>query len=362
MSEVILAINPGSTSTKISVYEGEREAWVKSIPHSTDELERFDCIFDQLPMRKALIMRELEQRNVGLNQLSAVVARGGLLPPVKSGAYHVNPAMIDQLRYRPRNEHASNLGAPLAYDIASAAHVPSFVYDPVTVDEMIPVARITGLKEVSRVGMGHNLNMRATAIRWCKDQNRQYDASNIIVAHLGGGITLSLHSRGRIIDMISDDEGPFSPERAGGLPYFQLIDIIMDEKHDKKSIMKKVKRNGGFMSHFGQTNMMTIEQMVKDGDQQAKLVCEALALNVGKNIAKLAVTVNGQVDVILLTGGIAHSKMITDWIMERVRFLASIAIYPGENEMKSLALGALRVIRGQEQAHQFKMKEDEIKV
>lgn len=360
MSEMILVINPGSTSTKIAVYEGEKETWVQSIRHETDEIEQFDAIFDQLQMRKDLIMQELERRGNDVQQMVAVVARGGLLPPVQSGAYYVNQAMIDQLRYRPRNEHASNLGAALAYDIASNAGVPSFVYDPVTVDEMIPITRVTGLKEVRRVGMGHNLNMRAMAIRWCEDANKKYAESNIIVAHLGGGITLSLHSMGRIIDMISDDEGPFSPERAGGLPYFQLIDLIMNGKHDKKSIMKKVKRAGGFMSHFGTTDMNDIEDRVISGDERAKLVYEALALNVGKNIAKLAVTVNGKVEGIVLTGGIAHSKMLTDWIAGRVGFIAPVVVYPGENEIKSLALGALRVMRGQETAREFVAEEVEV--
>lgn len=353
MSEMILVINPGSTSTKIAMYEGEKEIWVHSIGHSQDELNKYDCIFDQLQMRKDTIMQELNARGDDLDKLAAVVARGGLLPPVKSGAYYVNQAMIDQLRYRPRNEHASNLGAALAYDIASIADVPSFVYDPVTVDEMIPITRVTGLKEIKRVGMGHNLNMRATAIRWCEETNNKYNERNIVVAHLGGGITLSLHSKGRIIDMISDDEGPFSPERAGGLPYFQLVDLIMKEKHDKKSIMKKVKRNGGFMAHFGTTDMNKIEEMVKEGDERARLYYEALALNVGKNIAKLAVTVSGKVDSIVLTGGIARSSMLTDWIKNRVCFIAPVVVYPGEDEIKSLAFGALRVIRGQETAHHF---------
>lgn len=353
MSYNILAINPGSTSTKVAYYQDDTAIWVKSVEHDQESLAPYKTIYDQYEMRKQLVLDLMAGQGSSLDTLSAVVGRGGLLPPVKSGAYRVNPEMLDTLRYRPVNEHASNLGAVIAWSIAEPLGIPSFIYDPVTVDEMEDIAHITGLTEMRRVGMGHNLNMRAAAIKFARAQEKPYDQLNILVAHLGGGITLSLHSQGRIIDMISDDEGPFSPERAGGLPGFQVIKMATSGEFDYKSMMKKVQRQGGLMAYFGTADTRKVEAMIQDGDGHARLILEAMAHNVAKNIGKLAVVVRGQVDSIVLTGGIAHSKMITDWIIERVSFIAPVTVLAGENEMESLALGTLRVLRGEEHPHIF---------
>ena len=353
MSYNILAINPGSTSTKIACYRDETQIWVKSIEHDTQSLAPFANIYDQYEMRKQLVLDTMAAQGSPIETLSAVVGRGGLLPPVKSGAYRVNQEMMDTLRYRPVNEHASNLGAVLAWSIAEPLGIPSFIYDPVTVDEMQDIAHITGLREMRRIGQGHNLNMRAAAIKYAGINGKPYQELNILVAHLGGGITLSLHSKGRIIDMISDDEGPFSPERAGGLPGFQLIRMATSGEYDYRSMMKKVQRQGGLMAYFGTSDTRVVEEKIKAGDDQARLVLEAMAEAVAKNIGKLAVVVRGQIDGIVLTGGIAHSKMITGWISERVSFIAPVTVLPGENEMESLALGTLRVLRGAEQARTF---------
>jgi butyrate kinase len=353
MSYNILAINPGSTSTKIAYYLDDKPVWVKSIEHDADSLARFKTIYDQYEMRKQLVLDTMAEQGSPLETLSAVVGRGGLLPPVKSGAYRVTPDMLDTLRDRPVNEHASNLGAVLAYSIAEPLGLPSFIYDPVTVDEMEDIAHITGLKEMRRIGQGHNLNMRAAAIKFAGQCGKPYNELNILVAHLGGGITLSLHSNGRIIDMISDDEGPFSPERAGGLPGFQVIKMATSGDYDYKAMMKKVQRQGGLMAYFGTSDTRVVEEKINAGDDYARLILEAMAHNVAKNIGKLAVVVRGKVAGIVLTGGIAHSKMITGWITERVSFIAPVTILPGENEMESLALGTLRVLRGDEQAHTF---------
>ncbi len=353
MSYNILAINPGSTSTKIAYYQDETQVWVESIEHDQASLAPFKNIYDQYEMRKQLVLDTMTAKGSPLETLSAVVGRGGLLPPVKSGAYRVNPDMMDTLRYRPVNEHASNLGAVLAFSIAEPLGLPSFIYDPVTVDEMEPIAHITGLVEMRRIGQGHNLNMRAAAIKYAKQAGQSYTKLNILVAHLGGGITLSLHSNGRIIDMISDDEGPFSPERAGGLPGFQLIKMATSGEYDYKAMMKKVQRQGGLTAYFGTSDTRVVEEKIAAGDEQARLVLEAMAHNVAKNIGKLAVVTCGKIDAIVLTGGIAHSKKITGWISERVSFIAPVTVLPGENEMESLALGTLRVLRGEEQAHTF---------
>lgn len=356
MSFNILAINPGSTSTKIAYYQDETQVWVKSIEHDQASLAPFKAIYDQYEMRKQLVLDTMAEQGSPMDTLSAVVGRGGLLPPVKSGAYRVNPEMLDTLRYRPVNEHASNLGAVLAYSIAEPLGIPSFIYDPVTVDEMADIAHVTGLKEMRRIGQGHNLNMRAAAIKFASQTGKPYNELNILVAHLGGGITLSLHSKGRIIDMISDDEGSFSPERAGGLPGFQLIKMATSGEYDYKSMMKKVQRQGGLMAYFGTSDTRIVEDKITAGDDYARLILEAMAEGVAKNIGKLAVVVRGQVDGIVLTGGIARSKMITGWIAERVSFIAPVTVLPGENEMESLALGTLRVLRGEEKANTFALQ------
>lgn len=355
----ILAINPGSTSTKIAFYKNQDMIWTQSIEHTQEQLAGFANIFDQFELRRDLVLSVMEEQGTKLSELSAVVGRGGLLPPVKSGAYLVNDVMIDTLRYRPVNEHASNLGAKLADAIAKPLNIPAYIYDPVTVDELEPIAKITGLKEMKRIGQGHNLNMRAAAIKYAATSDKPYNKLNLIVAHLGGGITLSLHSNGRMIDMISDDEGPFSPERAGGLPGFQLIKMATSGEYDYKSMMKKVQRQGGLTAHFGTSDMRIVEEKAKNGDDQAELVLEAMAYNVAKNIGKLAVVVSGQIDAIILTGGIAKSKLFTGWIENRVKFIAPVTVLAGENEMESLSQGALRVLKGEEKARIFELDGEE---
>ena len=289
-----------------------------------------------------------------MDALSAVVSRGGLLGRVSAGAYEVNDAMVEVLRERPVNHHASNLGAAIALGIARQAGVSAYIYDPVTVDEMIDLVRITGLKEVERFGQGHNLNMRAAALRLCREKDLDYKKVNLIVAHLGGGITLSLHSQGRIIDMISDDEGAFSPERAGEMPTYRLLDALKKMQLDDTGVMKLLQRGGGLTSWFGTSDTRAVEKMaLEEGNRQAKLVYDAMALSVARSVGKLAVVVDGSIDHIILTGGIAYSKYFTGEITRRVQFMGPVTVLPGENEMEALAQGCLRVLRGEEQAHTF---------
>jgi butyrate kinase len=262
--------------------------------------------------------------------------------------------MVWQLRYNPQNNHASNLGAPIAKAIADGLKIKAYVYDPVTVDELISLHRVTGLPEIERKGMGHNLNMRAMAIKYSKEINKPYQSLSLIVAHLGGGITLSLHYRGRIIDMISDDEGPFSPERSGGLPIFQVIDMMAANGGDKVDGMNRVHHNAGLVAHLGTKDTREVERRISEGDSKALLIYKAMALEISKNIAKLSVVPNGQIDAIILTGGIANSSILTGWIRERVSFIAPVIILSGENEMEALAFGVLRVLRGEEKAHEFR--------
>lgn len=350
---IILVINPGSTSTKIAVYEDDMALFVESIEHDQKSLTPYSTIYDQYEMRAEIIRQVLAKHDFREGELAAVVARGGLLPKAKAGAYLVTDLLLETLRYRSQNDHISNIGASLAYSIAEPLGLPSYIYDPVTVDELEPIARITGLKEMERRGQGHNLNMRAAAIKKAKEMGRPYSEVTSIVVHMGGGITLSLHHQGRIIDMISDDEGPFSPERAGGLPGFQLIAMVTSGEFDYEAMYKKITRQAGLMSHFGTTDAREVVKMMEGGDQQAALILEAMCHNVAKNIAKLAVAVRGKVDHIIITGGLAHSQLFIGWIEDRISFLAPVTVYAGENEMESLALGALRVLRGEERAREY---------
>lgn len=354
MSYKLLVINPGSTSTKVAVYVDRQQQWVESITHTQEELNAFPDIYSQLDMRTELVKKCYEAHGDKCSDFSAIVARGGLLPPVHAGAYEVNEYMLDCLHYRPQNHHASNLGAPIAFGIAREAGIKAYIYDAVAVDEMEDIYRITGLKDVKRIGRGHNLNMRAAVMNLCEKKKISDKEHNIISVHLGGGISVGLFEKGTIVDMISDDEGPFSPERAGGLPVFRVVDLCYDQYKNKSDMMKQLQRKGGLVAHFGTADTRQIEKMIDDGDKGAKLVFEAMALNVAKNIAKLAVDVNGKVDYIVLTGGIAFSKKFTDLVTERISFMAPVEVIPGEKEMDSLSQGILRVLTGVETARVLK--------
>lgn len=350
--ERILAINPGSTSTKIAVYDDETPVFVKVIDHSKEELAPFKEIFDQYQYRKDLVLKTMEENGVSRGTLTAVVSRGGLLPPVPAGAFEVNDDIVWQLHYKPQNEHASNLGAPIAKAIADELGLKAYIYDPVTVDEMDDIAKVSGLPEMRRKSLGHPLNMRAAAHKYAAECGVPYEKMNLIIAHLGGGITISYHQQGRMIDMVSDEEGPFSPERTGGLPLFQVLEMATDGR-DFKTLYKYVKTKGGLMGHLGTNDARAVEKMIAEGDSHAALIYEAMAHNIAKFIGGLATVARGKVDAIIITGGIAHSKMFTAWIEERVGFIAPVKIIPGENEMESLVNGTLRVLRGQETAHTF---------
>ena len=352
--EKILVINPGSTSTKIAVYEDDRQLFVNSIEHADEEIEKYDAIYDQYEFRKKLVLEELEKNGVKASELTCVMSRGGLLPPVPAGAIRVNQDMCDQLRLHPVNEHASNLGAPIAFSIAEENDIPAFIYDPVTVDEMIQLAKYTGIPEMRRRSLGHNLNMRAMAHRYAADSGKKFEDVTVITVHMGGGTTVGVYQNGKIIDIINDEEGPFSPERAGGLPAPQVIDIAFSGEYDIKALKKKLKNSSGLQAYLGTKDARTVEKMIDDGDENAKTVYQAMAYQLSKAIGELATVVNGKVDAIVLTGGIAYSKIFTDWIKERVSFIAPVVIYPGENEMDALANGALRVLRGEEEAMTFR--------
>ena len=351
--EKILVINPGSTSTKIARYEDDRQIFVNSIEHTEEEIGKYDAIYDQYEFRKNLVLEELEKNGVKVSDLTCIMSRGGLLPPVPAGAIRINQDMCDQLRLHPVNEHASNLGAPIAFSIAEENGIPAFIYDPVTVDEMTSLAKYTGIPEMRRRSLGHHLNMRAMAHRCAAEKNRNFEDMTIITAHMGGGTTVGIYHKGKIIDIITDEEGPFSPERAGGLPTPQIIDMAYSGEYDIRALKKKLKNSSGLQAYLGTKDARTVEKMIADGDENAEMVYRAMAYQISKSIGELATVVDGSVDAIVLTGGIAYSGLFTDWIRERVSFIAPVVICPGENEMDALAGGALRVLRGEEEAMHF---------
>ncbi len=351
MSYKILAINPGSTSTKIAVYEDEKELFKINIEHQNEELEKYKNVADQYEMRYEAILKILKEKDIDIKDLNAVVGRGGLLPPVKAGAYRVNELMVDRLKNRPVVEHASNLGAIIAFSMAQALNIPAFICDSVSVDEFEPIARISGMKDIERKSFVHALNTRAVAIKTARDMGREFKDLNLIVAHLGGGISISVIRNGKIIDIVSDDEGPFSPERSGRVPCKDLMNMCY--QNDKAVVSKKMRGKGGLVSYLGTNSALEVEAMIKAGDQYAKLIYEAMAYQIAKGIGELATVVDGQVDAIIITGGIAYSEFITSRIKKSVGFIAPVKIVPGENELEALALGTLRVLKGEEKANEY---------
>ncbi len=351
--EKILVINPGSTSTKIAWYEGDRELWHENLSHERSELAAFESVCDQLDFRYALVREALAAHGAAFSDLDAVAARGGPIAPMHSGAYEVNDAMEAVIRTHPLDVHASLLGALLANRIEHEYNIPSYIYDAVSVNEMLPVCRVSGVPALPRVALIHNLNMRAAALRFCRESGWDYKARTLIVAHLGGGITVSLHQNGVIVDMVSDEDGPFAPERAGLLPVSFVLDMIDRGEIDSRGVRRLIKGDGGLVAWLGTNDSRKVEEMIAAGDEKAKLIYEAMAVNVAKSIGKLAPVARGKVDAVILTGGIAYSDYFTGLIIPMVDWIAPVTVMPGENEMQSLAEGVLRVLRGEETARTF---------
>ncbi|WP_427339943.1 butyrate kinase [Caloranaerobacter sp. DY30410] len=354
MSEVfrLLIINPGSTSTKIAIYDNEKPVLEETLRHSTEELAKYEKIYDQYEFRKNIILETLNEKGINLTKLSAVVGRGGLLKPIAGGTYKVNERMLEDLKVGVLGEHASNLGGILAHEIASQLNIPAFIVDPVVVDEMEDVARISGMPEIERKSIFHALNQKAVARRAAKELGKSYNEVNLIVAHLGGGISVGAHKKGRVVDVNNalDGEGPFSPERTGGLPVGDLAKLCFSGKYTLAEMKKKIKGNGGLVAYLGTNDAREVVKMIKNGDKKAELVYKAMAYQVAKEIGSLAAVLEGKVDGIILTGGIAYDKEFTKWIIDRVSFISKVFVYPGEDEMIALAEGGLRVLRGEEEA------------
>lgn len=350
----ILSINPGSTSTKVALYEDETPVFEEVIRQSAEEVGRFKHIADQYEFRRDVILRLLHDKGVRLEDLDAVVGRGGLLRPIPSGTYRVNQRMLDDLRH-PAREHASNLGAFLANEVAAQADVPAFIVDPVCVDEFEPLARISGLPEIERKSLSHALNLKAVARQAAKQLGRRYEDLNLVVAHMGGGISVSPHRKGRMIDVNQalDGTGPFSPERAGGLPVGDLVRMAYSGEYTFEGLYRRLVGGGGLVAHLGTNDAVEVERRIADGDEHARLVYEAMAYQIAKEIGAMATVLEGDVDAIVLTGGLAHSDMLMGWIRARVEWIAPVLAFPGEDEMEAMTLGALRVLRGEEDAKEY---------
>ncbi len=346
----ILVLNPGSTSTKIAVFQNNRPVFQKSIKHSPEDLAPFQRVTDQYEFRKEIILKELIEAGIDISKISIVVGRGGLVKPIESGVYEVNQAMIDDLRSQMAVEHASNLGALIAHDLASKiTDARAFIADPIVVDELGELARFAGHPNFQRISVFHALNQKAVARTYASSIGKKYSDLNLIVAHLGGGISVGAHEKGNVVDVNQalDGEGPFSPERSGTLPVGQLISMCFSNEYTQDEIRKMVVGQGGLVAYLGTSAANQIEERIHNGDQYAKVVYEAMAYQVAKEIGACAVVLKGQVDAILITGGIAFNELFIQYLTYRIAWISQIRVFPGEDEMRALALNVLLVINGE---------------
>lgn len=344
----ILVINPGSTSTKFAVYHDEECAFEKTLRHQGEELAPYPNVAAQYEFRKTTILNALKEAGIE-PKFDIVVGRGGLLHPVTSGAIEVNDEMCDDLRAAKYGEHACNLGGLIAIDIARSCGCKAIIADPVVVDELNDIARVTGFPELPKRSILHTLNQKAIARRYAKEEGKAYDKVNVVVAHLGGGISVSAHCQGRIIDTNNAlaGNGPFTPERTGTLCAKELVDLCYSGKYTHDEMKKKLVGKGGLMALMGVNDARSVHEMAKAGDEKAKLVFDAMAYNVAKEIGAMAVAMNGKVDAILITGGIAYNEYFVNFIREMVQFIAPVKAYPGEDELGALASNGYRVLNGE---------------
>ncbi len=352
--ERILVLNPGSTSTKLAVFDGPECAFAGDVQHTPLDLSHFECIWDQYEYRKAMILEFLEDRDVALSSLNAVVGRGGLFAPTVSGTYDVNQRMIDDARDAARGEHASNLGAVLAFGIAWDHDIPSFIVDPPCVDEMDATSRYSGLPEIPRTSLVHALNIKATARMVADELGKDHADVNLVVAHLGGGISVSALRKGRMVDVSNAlSAGPFAPERAGNVQTVDLVNLCFSGEFTSDEIMKKLVGGGGMIAYLGTTHADEVSARIDAGDEEAKRVMDAMVHQIAKEIGAMAAALGGDVDAIALTGGLVKCEYITETLTKKIAFIGKVITIPGEDELQALALGALRVLRGEEKAKTF---------
>jgi butyrate kinase len=352
----LLVINPGSTSTKIGVYEDEKQVLEKTLRHFFEDIEKYATIYDEYEFRKNAILQVLKDKAFDINSLDAVVGRGGLLKPIISGTYAVNEAMLKDLRIGIQGHHAANLGGIIAYEIGESLNLPAFIVDPVVVDEIGDVARVSGMPEIQRRSIFHALNQKAVAKRYAKESGKIYQDLNLIVAHMGGGVSVGAHKAGRVIDVNNalDGEGPFSTERCGGVPVGDLVKLCFSGKYTLDDVKKKITGKGGVFAYLNTNDFRVVEKKAFEGDLKAKLTFDAFVYQIAKEIGQCGAVLCGKVDAIILTGGVAYSKQVTEALKEMTSFLGPVVVYPGEDELLALAEGGLRVLREEEEAKEYK--------
>ena len=352
MTYKLLIINPGSTSTKIGVYEDEKELFEETLRHTNEELKQFDTIFDQFQFRKDLILKFIDKKNFDIKTLDAVVGRGGLLKPIEGGTYTVNDAMIEDLKVGVQGPHASNLGGILARSIADELGIPSYIVDPVVTDELEDVARLSGVPELPRKSIFHALNQKAVAKRYGKESGKGYENLNLVVVHMGGGVSVAAHSNGRVIDVNNtlDGDGPFSPERAGAVPAGQLIKMCFSGKYSEKEVYQKIVGKGGFVGYLNTNDVKDTIDKMEAGDKECEKIYKAFLYQITKSVGEMSAVLKGKVDQIILTGGIAYSPTLVPDLKANVEWIAPVTVYPGEDELLALAQGAIRVLSGEEKA------------
>lgn len=349
----ILVINPGSTTTKIGVFKNLEPLFEETVTHDPDKLLAYGSIGAQLPYRSQLIKEFLAEKNYDMNGLKAVVGRGGMVIGLKGGGYRVNPALCEAMKSPDNPQHASSLGALISYDIAEQLGIPSFIYDSTMGCELSNVAKVSGFAELERYGCYHVLNSRAQAMNYAQSIGKKYEELNLIVCHMGGGISASAHEGGRIIDGVSYDDGPMSPERTGGIPLLLWTNLCFSGKYTKEELDKIICGKGGLYSYLGVTDCREVEKLIDAGDSRAAEVYEAMAYQVAKGIAQTAVALRGKVDAVILTGGAAHSNRLTGMIKDYAGFIGEFVIMPGEDELLALAKGADRIMEGKETANVY---------
>jgi butyrate kinase len=359
----LLVINPGSTSTKIGIYDNERSIFEETLRHDTSEISKYRNVIDQYEFRKQTILETLNTEGINLQKLSAVVGRGGVLRPIPGGTYRVNDEMIADLRSGRYGEHASNLGGIIAQEISSQLNIPAFIVDPVVVDELEAIARISGVPEIERRSIFHALNQKAVARRVAQQMGKSYKDVRFIVSHMGGGITVGAHKNGRVIDVNNGlhGDGPFSPERAGTVPAGDLVALSFSGQYFSGEVLKKLVGHGGLVAYLGTNDARKVEEMIEQGDHKAGTVYESMAYQVAKEIGSCAAVLEGKVDAIILTGGLAFGKKFVEMISSRVEWIAPVTVVPGENELQALAEGGLRVLRGEEESKTYPFQGELVK-
>lgn len=345
----LLVINVGSTSTKVACFSGGDPVALENIRYRAEDLAGFSTLADQLPLREEDVLKFLEKNGIDLAAIDMVVSRGGLGKPAPAGAYKIDERMRSDLLEGKYGKHPSALGPSMAHSFSRHFDMPAIVIDPPSTDEFEPLARISGIPEIERKSAFHALNQKMAARKYAAQIGQRYEEINAIVAHLGGGVTVGAHRRGRVVDCTHGlAEGPFTPERAGALPTTDLLDLALSGKLDRKQIQGRLVGQGGLAAYLGTTDAQKVEGMVQAGDSKARLIFEAMAYQIAKDIGAMSAVLNGRIDGIIITGGLAHSGMLAGWVEERIRFLAPVFVYPGEDEMAALAEGGLRVLRGEE--------------